>query len=127
MKPPGQPRAFRASCDDVAMTRVEFLWFDGCPSHEPARALLDDVIAAVAPGTVVDAIDASDPEVAAAHRFPGSPTIRVDGIDIDPSFVDPGDYTPRCRLFRTSEGLRGVPPREWIEDALTGAQSRPSR
>ncbi len=109
------------------MTRVEFLWFDGCPNHEPARALLDDVIAAVAPGTLVEAINASDPEVAAAHRFPGSPTIRVDGIDIDPSFIEPGDYTPRCRLFRTAQGLRGVPPREWIENALTGAQSRPDR
>ena len=108
------------------MTRVEFIWFDGCPSHEPARALLDDVIAAVAPGTLVAAIDASDPEIAAAHRFPGSPTIRVDGVDIDPDFVDPGDYAPRCRLFRTSEGLRGVPPRQWIEDALAGSQSRPS-
>jgi len=106
------------------MVRVEFLWFDGCPSHEPARALLDDVIAAVAPGTFVEAIDASEIEVAAAHRFPGSPTIRVDGIDIDPGFVDPGDYTPRCRLFRTAEGLRGVPPREWIEAALADAQRR---
>ena len=109
------------------MTRVEFLWFEGCPGHETARALLDEVIAAVAPGTLVEAVDASDPDVAVAHRFPGSPTIRVGGTDIDPSFVDPGDYTPRCRLFRTAEGLRGVPPREWIEDALTRAQSRPSR
>jgi hypothetical protein len=100
------------------MTRVEFLWFDGCPSHAPARALLDEAIAAVAPGTPVESIDASDPAIAAAHRFPGSPTIRVDGRDIDPTFQDPGDYTPRCRLFRTPEGLRGVPPREWIEAAL---------
>jgi hypothetical protein len=107
------------------MTRVEFLWFDGCPSHEPARALLDEVIAAVAPGTRVEAIDASDPDVAETHKFPGSPTIRVDGIDIDPTFVDPGDYTPRCRLFRTTDGLRGVPPRDWIEDALT--RSEPTR
>jgi len=109
------------------MTRVQFLWFDGCPSHGPARALLDEVIAAVAPGTAVEAIDASDPDVAVAHRFPGPPTIRVDGRDIDPNFVDLGDYTPRCRLFRTADGLRGVPPREWIEDALSGGQSRTSR
>jgi hypothetical protein len=109
------------------MKRVEFLWFDGCPNHEPARALLDEVIAAIAPGTPVEAIDASDPEVAAAHRFAGSPTIRVDGVDIDPSFVDPGDYTPRCRLFRTPDGLRGVPPREWIEKALARAPGGANR
>jgi hypothetical protein len=103
------------------MSRVEFLWFDGCPSHWQARALLDEVIADIAPGTAVESIDASDPAVAVAHRFAGSPTIRVDGHDIDPAYEDPGDYTPRCRLYRTAEGLRGVPPRGLIEAALRGS------
>ncbi len=98
--------------------RVEFLWFRGCPNHVAARRLLDEVIAEVAPGTPVDVVDASNPAVATAHRFPGSPTIRIDGRDISPGFEDPGDYTPRCRLFRTPDGLRGVPPREWIVAAL---------
>jgi hypothetical protein len=98
--------------------RIEFLYFDGCPSHVPTRALLDEVIADLAPGTPVEVVDAGDLAVAAARRFPGSPTIRVDGRDIAPGFEDPGDYTPRCRLFRTPAGLRGVPPRAWIEDAL---------
>jgi hypothetical protein len=103
------------------VSRVEFLWFDGCPNHEAARALLDEVIAEVAPGTPVEDIDASDPAVAEAVRFPGSPTIRVDGRDVDPSFIEPGDHTPRCRVFWTPVGLRGVPPREWIEAALRRA------
>ena len=98
--------------------RIEFLYFDDCPSHVPARALLDEVIAELAPGTPVEVTNATDPAVAAAHRFPGSPTIRVDGRDVMPGFVDPGDYTPRCRVFPTPEGLRGVPPREWLEAAL---------
>ena len=102
----------------VAPHRVEFLWFAGCPNHEAARMLLAEVIAAIAPATLVEDVDATDPGTAAAHRFPGSPTIRVDGRDIDPRFQDPGDYTPRCRVFWTPVGLRGVPPREWIEEAL---------
>jgi hypothetical protein len=97
---------------------VELLWFSDCPNHEQTRRLLVEVIGEVAPGTPVRDIDATDPGVANAHRFPGSPTIRVDGGDIDPSFIDPGDYTPRCRLYWTSEGLRGVPERGWIEAAL---------
>lgn len=63
-------------------------------------------------------IDATDPEVLIATRFPGSPTVRVDGIDVEPGFEDPGDYTPRCRIYRTPSGFTHVPLREWIEQAL---------
>jgi hypothetical protein len=98
--------------------RVEFLWFADCPNQRQARVLLEDVIAQLAPGTSIADVDATEAEVAASHRFPGSPTIRVDGRDVDPSFVDLGDYTPRCRLYRTDSGLRGLPERRWIEDAL---------
>ena len=98
--------------------RIELLWFQGCPNHEVARELLASVVAELSPGAVVKDIDASDPEVAVALRFPGSPTIRVDGVDVDPGYQDPGDYTPRCRLYRTTEGLRGVPDRRWIDDRL---------
>ena len=50
--------------------------------------------------------------------FRGPPTIRVEGVDVNPTYVDPGDYSPRCRLYRTSTGLRSLPERQWIEDAL---------
>ncbi len=53
--------------------------------------------------------------------FPGSPTIRVNGMDVDPGFRDEGDYTPRCRVFHTSAGISGVPERAWIEAAVRGA------
>ena len=98
--------------------RVEFLWFSDCPNHTTTRELLAATIDRVAPGTPVDDIDATAPAMAATMRFPGSPTIRVDGLDIEPGFADPGDYTPRCRLYRTPAGLRGVPDPAWIEDAL---------
>jgi len=97
---------------------VELLWFSQCVNHPAARAMLGEVIAEVAPGTPIRDLDATDPAIAAKLRFPGSPTIRVDGRDVDPAYVDPGDYTPRCRLYRTSNGLRGLPERSWIEDAL---------
>lgn len=98
--------------------RVELLWFQDCPNHPAARALLGELLAELAPETTVDDIDATDPAVAQRNRFPGSPTIRVDGRDVDPSFQDPGDYAPRCRLYWTAEGLRGLPERAWVEAAL---------
>ena len=101
------------------MTReVELLWFEGCANHPAARQMLEGVLAEVAPGTPIKDVDATDPVVAARLRFPGSPTIRIDGRDIDPTYIDPGDYTPRCRLYRTSAGLKGLPERGWIAVAL---------
>lgn len=97
---------------------IEFLWFSDCPNHTATRELLAAAVERLAPGTPIVDIDATDPSVAAETRFPGSPTIRVDGVDIQPDFADPGDYTPRCRLYRTSTGLRGVLDPAWIEDAL---------
>ncbi len=100
------------------MRAVELLWFSDCPNHADARRMLAEVIGEVAPGTPIADIDASDPTVAAQLRFPGSPTIRVDGRDVEPGHADPGDYTPRCRLYRTASGLGGLPERGWIEDAV---------
>ena len=102
---------------------VELIWFSECPNHPAARAMLEEVIADIAPGTPIHDVDATDPRTAARLRFPGSPTIRVDGRDVDPGYIDPGDYTPRCRLYRTGDGLRGLPDRIWVEDALRGRQS----
>ena len=99
---------------------VVLLWFADCPNHDAARRLLLDVINELTPGTPIREIDATKPETALQHRFPGSPTIRVGGRDVDPTYADPGDYTPRCRLYRTREGPRGVPERRWIEDPLRG-------
>ena len=98
---------------------VELLWFQGCANHPAARSMLEEVIAELSPGTPILDVDATYPAVAERLRFSGSPTIRVDGVDVDPTYVDPGDYTPRCRLYRTSTGLRGLPERGWIEAALS--------
>jgi hypothetical protein len=105
----------------MSTPNVQLLWFADCPSHGAARALLRDVLAELAPGTPIEDLDATDPTLAERLRFPGSPTIRVDGRDVDPSYSDPVDYTPRCRLYRTAAGLSGLPERAWIEAAVRSA------
>lgn len=102
---------------------VELRWFQGCTNHPAARQMLKDVISEVAPGTPIHDVDATDPSVAGRMRFPGSPTIRIDGRDIDPTNTDHSDYTPRCRLYRTRAGLQGLPERGWILDALSADAS----
>ena len=100
---------------------IEFLWFDGCPNHQDARALLSEMLAERGIEARIEDINVADVETGERVKFPGSPTIRIDGVDVEPGYVDDGDYTPRCRLYRTSDGLRGVPERAWIERAIDSA------
>lgn len=102
--------------------KIEFLWFDDCPNHEAARALLRSVLHERKIDVSIEDIDATDPDEANRLRFPGSPTIRIDGVDIEPGFLDPEEYTPRCRIYFTNAGIAGVPERTWIEQALAAAE-----
>jgi hypothetical protein len=101
--------------------RIEVLWFDGCPNYERARAALDGVLtsrgvdASTIHSIVVDAV------CAAALKFPGSPTIRVNGCDIEPGFRDPSSYPLSCSVYQTDRGLQGVPETDWIERAIDHA------
>lgn len=98
--------------------KIELLWFEDCPNHETAHALLEDILRERGLDETIERIEVPDLETGERTRFPGSPTIRIDGIDIDPTYEDGGDYTPRCRLYTTDRGLAGVPERRWIEATL---------
>ena len=84
--------------------RIEFLWFDECQNHDAARSLLDAVLAERGIAAPVESVNVPDVVTGERVRFPGSPTIRVNGVDVDPGYADEGDYTPRCRVYATSEG-----------------------
>jgi hypothetical protein len=59
-------------------------------------------------------------EAAARHGFPGSPTIRVDGRDVQP----PGPDEPiglTCRVYRWRDGrVSPLPERDDVRNALRG-------
>ncbi len=101
--------------------QIEFLWFDDCPNHTAARALLHEVLAERGIEAEIDDINVPDLERGERVKFAGSPALCIDGVDIEPDYEDSGDYTPRCRVYPTSAGLRGVPEREWIAAAIEAA------
>jgi hypothetical protein len=57
-------------------------------------------------------------EHALQQRFLGSPTVRVNGMDVEPGADARRDYGIKCRLYRTTAGIARVPPRTWILAAL---------
>jgi hypothetical protein len=101
--------------------RVELLYWEGCPSHPQA---LSDLRAAMGelgldPEAVeVRHIDTDD--AAVADGFVGSPTIRIDGVDI----ADPGEEPVglTCRVYYLRDGrVSAVPDPEDVRDALRRA------
>ena len=107
--------------------KVELLFFDGCPNHEALlprlRALLNT---GGAENTPIELVRVDDTDTAEAKRFLGSPTVRIDGEDVEPGANERRDFGLNCRLFDTPDGLHGMPPDDWVLRALERAQT-PSR
>jgi len=65
-------------------TKVEILYFDGCPSYREAQATLEEILSQGDVTAEVRPVAVDTDEEVQRLRFPGSPTIRVDGEDLFP-------------------------------------------
>jgi hypothetical protein len=97
---------------------IEVLTFEGCPHAAPALVLVNRVVAESGLDATVRRIDIPNAEDAITYRFLGSPTIRVDGLDIEPGADHRTSYVLSCRVYRTSAGVGGVPDEAWLREAL---------
>jgi len=102
--------------------RVELLYFEGCPNHERLLPRLNELVAGADPGAGVELRRVESIEAAERERFLGSPTVRIDGVDVDPGAADRTDFGLKCRLYRSDEGTSGLPPERWIRDSLAHAK-----
>lgn len=103
--------------------RIEFLWWAECPSWERALAILsEEVTAAGLDSGMIESIEVKTEADAERLGFPGSPTIRIDGEDVDPT----GEAAPTgfsCRVYRRADGRASpLPEREDIRAALARAR-----
>ena len=101
--------------------QIDFLWFDDCPNHHATEILLSEILTELGVSDPVNKFNVPDLATGENTKFPGSPTIRINGVDIDPDYEDTGDYSPRCRVYYTSNGLKGVPEKAWIVDSVRSA------
>jgi hypothetical protein len=105
--------------------KVEVLYFDGCPNHEELLPHLRELLAGMGADIDLELVRIADHDAAQRERFLGSPTIRVDGHDVEPGAEGRTDYGMKCRLFATADGRRGMPDDAWVLAALR--RRRPAR
>jgi hypothetical protein len=94
--------------------QIDILYFEGCPNHPPATKLVHDVVRSLGLDAIIGEIEVLDSREAIRLRFLGSPTIHVNGKDIEPAAKGRTDYSITCRMYRGSGNLS----RELLEEAL---------
>jgi hypothetical protein len=102
--------------------RVEILYLEGCPNHESARELVERVAAELRIEPAIQLVEVPDVDTAGRLRFLGSPSVRVDGRDVEPGADERDEFAFSCRVYRSEQGITGHPREWWIRDALAEAQ-----
>ncbi len=115
--------AWRLSSTTLSAPLVEILYFEDCPNHQGARELVERVAADLGIEPEVRLVDVQTPADAQRLRFLGSPTIRVNGRDVEPDADERREFAHSCRVYRTVDGFAGQPNERWVREALAGTHA----
>jgi hypothetical protein len=97
--------------------RIEILYFRGCPHYQPTVERVRDVVQAKGLDAEIYEVEVRSEAEAQRLRFLGSPTVRIDGVDIEPSAPDRAEFSLSCRMY----GGSGIPASEIVARALSRA------
>jgi hypothetical protein len=101
--------------------RIDLLWWEGCPSHAETLEDLKRILEEEGAEAEVELIEIETDEQAQAERFPGSPTIRIDGDDAVPA-PDGDPFSLTCRVYRLRDGrVSPTPDPEDLREAVRRA------
>ncbi|MGH3135347.1 MAG: DF family (seleno)protein [Gaiellaceae bacterium] len=106
------------STESDGPVRIEILARKDCPSRGMAIAVVEKVVAETGVPAEVEVVDMTSYEQARTRRFLGSPTVRVEGRDVDQRLNGRTEFTLGDRVYRTDRGLAGWPDEEWVREAL---------
>jgi len=102
---------------------IELLYFEGCPNHKRALRVIKEVLDEEGLNVPVKTRKVKNVEEAVQMRFLGSPTVRVDGRDVEKEARKSLDFGMKCRIYRVESGIQGYPSRRMIREAIKEAKS----
>jgi hypothetical protein len=101
--------------------QIDFLYWEDCPSHDEAYERLAAVVTDEGVPAEIRRVQVFTEREAAQLRFPGSPTIRIDGRDLQPEGAE-GRPALTCRLYTLEDGRPSpLPSGEMIRRAVRAA------
>lgn len=99
--------------------RIEILYVPGCPNYLPAVEQVERVLSSESLQAEIRSIAVKTDAEARGLMFPGSPTIRVNGEDVEPHRTSVPSLS--CRLY---ENRSGIPSEELLRMAILGPKRR---
>ncbi|VVM05829.1 hypothetical protein MAMC_00816 [Methylacidimicrobium cyclopophantes] len=98
---------------------IEFFYFEECGHWREALCRIEEVLAEEGGIHAIRLISVESVVEAQRHRVFGSPTVRIDGKDIDPAAWGRIDYGFGCRVYPDADGsLHPAPSKEFLRQAL---------
>jgi hypothetical protein len=101
--------------------QVEVLVFEGCTNLEPALEHAREALTHANVLADLRVVRLESDDDAQRLRFLGSPTVRVDGVDVEPASLRREDFGLQCRVYEVAGRYQETPPTDWIAAALCGA------
>lgn len=98
--------------------KIELLVFEGCPNREPAEKLVREAVDELDVDADIEIVEVRDNDDAVVKRFLGSPSIRINGRDIEIKEDESTQYSMRCRRYKSESGVEGYPDNKLIRGAL---------
>lgn len=102
--------------------KVEVFFFSGCPNHLPAVVRVREVLDKEGMFAEMEEVEVQDIESAERIGFLGSPTVRINGLDVEPTARSSRAFGLMCRTYVYQGKQAGVPPVEWIQAAVREAK-----
>lgn len=102
--------------------KIEVLYFDGCPSFPKAMEQVKHVLEEECVDVAIEAVPVETHDQAVTHQFLGSPSIRVNGRDVEVQSREREDFGLKCRLYGNGSHLVGIPDPTLIREALRESQ-----
>ena len=106
---------------------VEVLCVEGCPNCQSLLGDVETLLARTGQRARVEVRTVRSTGQARALRFLGSPTLRVNGRDVEPEADVRSDYALGCRLYRSDATVSGKPSHVLIARALKAAAASDAR
>ena len=83
--------------------KIELLYFAGCPNHEAFMPRLLTLLDRAGVDKEVRLVHVESEDEARAVGFLGSPSLRVNGRDVEAGAADRSDFGLKCRLYQTHD------------------------